>query len=875
MSYSLLHLQDVGYGKGFDDNLSRYDPESRLLTLSNGEQYRLEGEASEPAFCPPAPLHIRLKMLNGALWIYYKNGAVEQLIIPQAKAIAQKYYLLNRVFSPAGHEILFTYIVVNGRLRLAQIKDAQQSLVEIKWPSLHQVDGQPPAPNHVILTVWPGLAQSYSLLLQKEQGKLTRVSQCDKNSIDNARCRAGALCEIGYDSRDRLTSLRLPGGINEDFVYCADDAVRPLPCMASHTTRVTDNQRELYRQTQTFQFTDVDFLTANAPLSRPDMLSPGKNYSSKITIRRDNRSPLGPAAPETGSEIITRRYDSYHRLVSEKHQTKITMNNQLKESEYTLILSYRAPVDATTTTPLAQLARTYCLPTRKEEHWRIPPIVNSPQRPDQQPQKKTITHYNYDADGNLTLCVYPDGSQFTVNYFNADGSDSDCPADPLGFRRFAAEVSYEIPPGDIPTTQIRRIYYHYGALSCHRPSVLPHDTLVLCHKITYAIYNFPLKAPAADAGRAPAQDTAIKNVRDVPSRVDVKTLEVSYYDEPEATFGSRHGRLKSQRMTYTGEPEKTVVSKNYFWEKRSARDKTPTDYELVCTCHFSVSHTRTEPEAAPETAAAVPQGSTSEDDAPQMTPARTANEAQQTLTTTSIWSLPDYHLITTIDAQDNQTDYRYQNNDLDFFLTRHAQTPCAAIQCRTIRYDLQQNSLVHISETDSLGNGVHRYIDGFGRLHRKTYCSARRADNPVTLEERRYDGAGRLIEATLNDWHIAATTLAPSQQIAQHRGEYYYDEWGQLNVFLHHDGERGQYHLIDNAIFDDRQTREQFPYDVASRSVDLRACASGVIEEHYDIVNRPLKLLRETRSAITLGNLEKPNQSLISQIKLSKTNLLP
>ncbi len=300
----MLHLQDVGYGKGFDDNLSRYDPESRLLTLSNGEQYRLEGEASEPAFCPPTPLHIRLKMLNGALWIYYKSGAVEQLIIPQAKVIAQKYYLLNRVFSPAGHEILFTYIVINGRLRLAQIKDAQQSLVEIKWPSLHQVDGQPPTPNHVILTVWPGLAQSYSLLLQKEQGKLTRVSQCDKNSIDNARCRAGALCEIGYDSRDRLTSLCLPGGINEDFVYCADGAVRPLPCMASHTTRVTDNQRELYRQTQTFQFTGVDFLTANAPLSRPDMLTPGKIYSSKITIRRDNRSPLGPAAKSLRAAMI-------------------------------------------------------------------------------------------------------------------------------------------------------------------------------------------------------------------------------------------------------------------------------------------------------------------------------------------------------------------------------------------------------------------------------------------------------------------------------------------------------------------------------------------------------------------------------------------
>lgn len=109
------------------------------------------------------------------------------------------------------------------------------------------------------------MPQSYSLFLQKEQGKLIRVSQYDKDNVYNARYCAGALCEIGYDSQDRLASLRLPGGINEDFVYCADGAVRPLPCIESHTTRVTDNQRELYRQTQTFQFTDVDFLTANAP----------------------------------------------------------------------------------------------------------------------------------------------------------------------------------------------------------------------------------------------------------------------------------------------------------------------------------------------------------------------------------------------------------------------------------------------------------------------------------------------------------------------------------------------------------------------------------------------------------------------------------
>ncbi|CRL44622.1 hypothetical protein SGGMMB4_01819 [Sodalis glossinidius str. 'morsitans'] len=109
--------------------------------------------------------------------------------------------------------------------------------------------------------------------------------------------------------------------------------------------------------------------------------------------------------------------------------------------------------------PLAQLPRTYCLPARKEERWRNPFFdSSSPQA--LHPEKKEITRYNYDVDGNLTLCVYPDGGQFTLNYFNAGGNTPECPTDPLGFCRFAAEVSFEIPPCDTPTSQIRRINYN-------------------------------------------------------------------------------------------------------------------------------------------------------------------------------------------------------------------------------------------------------------------------------------------------------------------------------------------------------------------------------------------------------------------------------
>ncbi|CRL44619.1 Putative deoxyribonuclease RhsC [Sodalis glossinidius str. 'morsitans'] len=94
-------------------------------------------------------------------------------------------------------------------------------------------------------------------------------------------------------------------------------------------------------------------------------------------------------------------------------------------------------------------------------------------------------------------------------------------------------------------------------------------------------------------------------------------------------------------------------------------------------------------------------------------------------------------------------------------------------------------------------------------------------------------------------------TVPVPVQITQYLCNYFYDKWGQLGIILHHDSEQGQYHLIQNDPLTHRQTREQFPYDVASRSVDLRACSSGVVEEHYDAFGRPIKLLRETRSALT------------------------
>ncbi|MBG6247519.1 MULTISPECIES: hypothetical protein [Enterobacterales] len=448
LNYSLLDLEDVSYGKGFSANLSRYDPVSRLLTLSNGEQYRLDGNESDPAFSPPAPLHLRLKKFNEALWVYYKSGVVEQLIIPQAKGVAQKHYLLNRVFSPTGYEIIFTYVALNGRLRLAQIKDAQQSLVEINWTALSPVDSQTPSSHQIQLVVWPGLPQNHSVFLLKEQSKLTQMSKYD--NFDTTRCGAGAVCQLGYDHQDRLVSLSLPGGINESFTYCADGAVRSQPCIESHSTRVMDNHTTLYQQTQTFHFTDIDFLNTDDPLSRPGMLSPGQSYSSHIHIIREHRSPLTHEAPSPGSENVTRHYDSYHRLVSEEHLTDITLNNQRKRSEHRILLTYPHPVNDVTTMPLAQLPRTYCLPSKKEELWRSPFFDGSMQHADPQPERGEVTNYNYDIDGNLTLCIYPDGSLFTLTYFSAGGNLPECPADPLGFCRFAAEVSFEIPPQRYP-----------------------------------------------------------------------------------------------------------------------------------------------------------------------------------------------------------------------------------------------------------------------------------------------------------------------------------------------------------------------------------------------------------------------------------------
>lgn len=60
LSYSPLDNNDATYGLGFSDNLTRYNIESRILTLSTGQSYHVKEEKSECTFSHAEPKNFKL-----------------------------------------------------------------------------------------------------------------------------------------------------------------------------------------------------------------------------------------------------------------------------------------------------------------------------------------------------------------------------------------------------------------------------------------------------------------------------------------------------------------------------------------------------------------------------------------------------------------------------------------------------------------------------------------------------------------------------------------------------------------------------------------------------------------------------------------------
>ncbi|QLK87599.1 hypothetical protein E3U36_04555 [Arsenophonus endosymbiont of Aphis craccivora] len=120
---------------------------------------------------------------------------------------------------------------------------------------------------------------------------------------------------------------------------------------------------------------------------------------------------------------VTRRYNAYHLLASEK--TVREGKTHLSETQYYAKAGVKFDDQPTQ----------HALPKTKKETWSEPGEKGGTA------SRAVVTRYQFDEFGNPVRQEAPDGTISEYTYYPAEGEGSNCPADPYGFTRYVKSQS--------------------------------------------------------------------------------------------------------------------------------------------------------------------------------------------------------------------------------------------------------------------------------------------------------------------------------------------------------------------------------------------------------------------------------------------------
>lgn len=433
--YSPLSVTDHGFGTGFRLNLSRYDTTTWQLLLSSGEEYRVgsNGRLKQQKL----KNFIFQKRDDRNCRIVYKSGLVEHLALRRGGV-----YVPIRIVSAAGRALNLTWTSHFLPARLTTITDdSGRVLCSVQYPD----DGFATTR----FTLLPGKAEIKHVFRFTNELLVKLVSRTATDEL----AWGFDYEDIGPAGRYRaITAVKTPTGLKEKVRYYTDEdsmmafpdiaRLSPLPCVHRHTLIPGGGQP---RSVTTWSYTRNNYLGKNAPMNewRSDqdqmlhILLPDYRYTS--TERHLD------ADGNTACKI-TRAYNSYHLLVSERTEREGKI--------YTRETGYYARSNKT----LNEQPPQYALVKTQSETWSA----------DRAGAGRTeVTQWEFDEEGNPLRQEAPDGTIIQYSYYPAAGEGADCPADPYGFTRYlkTQTVTVSKRSGDELTGTTRNTWQKLPALT--------------------------------------------------------------------------------------------------------------------------------------------------------------------------------------------------------------------------------------------------------------------------------------------------------------------------------------------------------------------------------------------------------------------------
>lgn len=417
--YSPLSSQNVGFGNGFRLNLSKYDTNNSELSLSTGEEYRVDNNG-----------RIKQKKLknftfekidDGQYKIIYKSGSIEYLTMKSGAICVP-----SKIFSPTGRSLSLTWNSEFSPARLSQIcTDDNRTICSISYP-----DGNLAATKFTLYPDESCVKRTMTFQFHNEYVVLFSCQLSDSDAIvgDTAAPLTWSFeySEIGSSKNYKaITILTSPTGLVEQIRYHTDKEMEfpsvaslpPLPCVSEHVVFGGPKQPRMKTQ---WTYTQKNYLGNGAGFNS---WQPSTDQMLNFLLRDYFYASTADHFDENDEVICTvrRRYNSYHLLISEERVRNGKVH--IKSNEY-----YAIPGLSFDEQPTQ-----YSLPRTQTESWSEV-HQNSPPR-------IQITHLEFDEHGNLVRQQAPDGTVIEHTYYSASGENNDCPPDPYGFVRHLKAIT--------------------------------------------------------------------------------------------------------------------------------------------------------------------------------------------------------------------------------------------------------------------------------------------------------------------------------------------------------------------------------------------------------------------------------------------------
>ncbi|MQL50349.1 hypothetical protein GEA64_21390 [Photorhabdus khanii] len=432
LSYSPLSQGNpTGLGKGISLGLSTYDTDSRQLSLSTGEQYQVYEHSGNVTVQQKKLDSFRFEKSTDSKYSYkvtYINGNIEYLGSDEHTNTLKPPAL---IVSATGHTL---QVGTDSSARLTDVSDETNTLLTVSYDS-----------NGSTLVFYPdNKAETYTVRLKTSNDTLQAI-------VRKAYGEPDMTWTLGYSKMKTygqwLTSLTSPLGMSETVTYRDDGnthhfpvsapaELKPLPYVTSHVKEPGNKQPKIISK---YTYSYDNFLGYNSGVD----WDPTQDSLYNCLTDYQYFSVETQAEGTDNETKITRTYNSHHLLVSTK--TVSGKCTTLEETNYYAVSGR----------PFDKQPPQFQCPTSTITTWT-----------DGRDEKNSLSRTEvvlteFAESGVPTKQTDADGTVTAWEYYPAQGSGADCPAEPNGFTRFVQSETVT-PRKTVYNTPVHKIVYTYA-----------------------------------------------------------------------------------------------------------------------------------------------------------------------------------------------------------------------------------------------------------------------------------------------------------------------------------------------------------------------------------------------------------------------------